>query len=109
MAFAHDHSDDQWSRTVDIDGVGFPYADQLVWAGMATAPGLPATVIPVGLSGRGLPVGVQLIGPQYEDLTPLHLAELLEAEVDGTWAPRLHRSSPTDGPSPTGPSSDIKG
>jgi amidase len=91
VAFTHDQSDDQWSRTVEIDGVGSPYADQLVWSGMATAPGLPATVMPVGLSSRGLPVGVQLIGPMLEDRTPLHLAELLERE--GSWVSAV---SPTE-------------
>ncbi|TDC13702.1 amidase, partial [Kribbella albertanoniae] len=38
--------------------------------------GLPATAMPT--APEGLPVGVQLIGPLFEDRTPLHLAELLE-------------------------------
>jgi amidase len=77
-AFPHDHTPDPLTRRLDIDGVDYPYFDQLIWAGLATLPGLPATAIPTGLSPTGLPVGVQLIGPMYEDRTPLHLAELLE-------------------------------
>ncbi|WP_427893260.1 amidase [Kribbella sp. GL6] len=77
-AFPHDHTPNPMERHLDIDGVEYPYFDQLVWAGLATMPGLPATAIPAGRSPEGLPVGVQLIGPMYEDRTPLRLAELLE-------------------------------
>ncbi|GGP54569.1 amidase [Streptomyces melanogenes] len=87
-AFPHDHHPDPRQRRIDIDGVDYPYFDQLVWAGVATMPGLPATAIPTGLSPEGLPVGVQLIGPMYEDRTPLRLAELLEEKIGGFQAPR---------------------
>jgi amidase len=86
-AFPHDHDPDVLERRIDIDGVGYPYFDQLVWAGLATMPGLPATAIPTGRSPEGLPVGVQLIGPMFEDRTPLRLAELLEQEIGGFQAP----------------------
>ncbi|MFI6223934.1 amidase [Nocardia salmonicida] len=86
-AFPHDHDPDLLGRRIDIDGVEYPYLDQLVWAGLATMPGLPATAIPTGLSPEGLPVGVQLIGPMFEDRTPLRLAELLEQKIGGFRAP----------------------
>ncbi|WP_328315892.1 amidase [Streptomyces sp. NBC_00388] len=86
-AFPHDHNPHPEERRLDIDGVPYPYFDQLVWAGLATMPGLPATAIPTGLSPEGLPVGVQLIGPMSEDRTPLRLAELLEQEIGGFQAP----------------------
>jgi amidase len=88
-AFGHDHSPDQWTRTIRVDGVQFDYADQLVWAGIATTPGLPATVVPIGQAKDGLPIGVQLIGPLFEDRTPIRFAELLEREIGGFEAPRL--------------------
>ncbi|MEU6823898.1 amidase [Streptomyces atriruber] len=87
-AFPHDHNPDPRERRIDIDGVEYPYFDQLVWAGLATMPGLPATAIPTGRSAEGLPVGVQLIGPMFEDRTPLRLAELLEREIGGFQAPK---------------------
>ncbi|MET8468907.1 amidase [Streptomyces sp. NPDC006422] len=87
-AFPHDHHPDPRERRIDVDGVPYPYFDQLVWAGVATMPGLPATAVPTGLSPEGLPVGVQLIGPMYEDRTPLRLAELLEDEMGGFQAPK---------------------
>ncbi|WP_432855787.1 amidase [Amycolatopsis sp. CA-161197] len=86
-AFPHDHSEDQWGRTIPVDGVAHPYPGQLVWAGIASMPGLPATVAPVGLSDEGLPVGVQLVGPMFEDHTTIHLARLLEGELGGFTAP----------------------
>ncbi|MFJ2401308.1 amidase [Streptomyces xanthochromogenes] len=86
-AFPHDHHPDPLERRIDIDGVEHPYFDQLVWAGLATMPGLPATAIPTGRSAQGLPVGVQLIGPMFEDRTPLRLAELLEQSIGGFQAP----------------------
>jgi amidase len=86
-AFPHDHDPNPLARRIDIDGVEYPYFDQLVWAGLATMPGLPATAIPAGRSPEGLPVGVQLLGPMFEDRTPLRLAELLEHEIGGFQAP----------------------
>ncbi|MEU7768703.1 amidase [Nocardia sp. NPDC049190] len=86
-AFPHDYNPDPLARRIDIDGVEYPYFDQLVWAGLATMPGLPATAVPAGRSPEGLPVGVQLIGPMFEDRTPLRLAELLEQKIGGFQAP----------------------
>jgi len=87
-AFGHDHNPDLLGRRIDIDGVEYPYLDQLAWAGLATMPGLPATAIPAGRSPDGLPMGVQLIGPMFEDRTPLRLAELLEQKIGGFQPPR---------------------
>ena len=87
-AFPHDHHPDPLERRLDIDGVEYPYFDQLAWAGVATMPGLPATAIPTGRSPEGLPVGAQLIGPMFEDRTPLRLAELLEQKIGGFQAPK---------------------
>ncbi|WP_306364125.1 amidase family protein [Nocardia sp. CC227C] len=86
-AFPRNHKGGLEDRHIDIDGVEYPYFDQLVWAGMATMPGLPATAIPASRSAEGLPIGVQLIGPMFEDRTPLRLAELLERKIGGFRAP----------------------
>ncbi|WP_081635484.1 amidase [Nocardia sp. BMG111209] len=86
-AFPHDHNPDRGAQRLDIDGVEYPYMDQIVWAAPATMSGLPATAVPTGPSPEGLPVGVQLIGPRFEDRTPLRLAELLEQQLGGFRAP----------------------
>ncbi len=91
-AFPHDHNPNPLERRIDIDGVGYPYFDQLVWAGLPTMPGLPATAVPTGRSPEGLPVGVQIVGPMFEDRTPLRLAELLEQEIGGFAAAGVPRA-----------------
>ena len=88
-AFPHDHSPEQETRRIDIDGKAYVYPDQLAWAGIATLPGLPSTAIPIGRSAEGLPIGVQIVGPWLEDRTPLKLAELIEREFGGFVPPPM--------------------
>jgi amidase len=88
-AFPHDQSPDQGRRKIAIDGSSYHYGDQLVWAGLATAPGLPSTAFPIGQSDEGLPIGIQAIGPMYEDRTPIRFAELNEQAFGGFVAPPL--------------------
>jgi len=85
-AYVQDHSPEQEKRRIRIDGIDYPYTDQLAWPGVATLPGLPATAIPTGFSPQGLPIGVQIVGPWLEDRTPLKLAELIEREF-GAFVP----------------------
>ena len=86
-AFPHDHSPDQETRRIDVDGVALTYPDQLVWPGVATLPLLPATAMPLERTAEGLPTGVQIIGPFLEDRTPLAFARLVEQEFGGFVAP----------------------
>jgi amidase len=88
-AYVQDHSPEQEKRRIRIDGVDYPYTDQLAWPGVATLPGLPATAIPTGFSPQGLPIGVQIVGPWLEDRTPLKLAELIEREFGGFVPPPM--------------------
>jgi amidase len=81
-AFPHDHSP-MSGRRIEIDGKQFSFFDQLVWPGIATTPGLPATAAPIGLSDTGLPIGVQIVGPYLEDRTPIAVAALIEREFGG--------------------------
>ncbi|OZA94231.1 MAG: amidase [Erythrobacter sp. 34-65-8] len=52
---------------ITIDGAQHRAADGLFWAGLATFPNLPATVLPIG-GTDGLPCGMQVIGPRWGDL-----------------------------------------
>jgi len=87
-AFPHDHSD-QAGRRISIDGTDYDYVDQLVLAGVATLPGLPATALPIGSSEEGLPIGVQAIGPMFGDHTTIRFAELAERDFGGFTPPPL--------------------
>ena len=88
-AFPHDHSDLR-SRRITIDGSDHDYSDQTALAGVATLPGLPATVLPIGTCADGLPIGVQAIGPMYEDRTTIAFAELAERTFGGVTPPPLN-------------------
>jgi amidase len=85
-AFRHDPSMPQETRKIDVGGKEFPYLHLLVWAELATTCGLPATVIPIGVTDT-LPIGVQIIGPEFEDRTPLAFARAIEREFGGFTAP----------------------
>jgi amidase len=63
--------------------MAFPYPSLIVWATLATPPGLPATVMPIGRSPGGLPIGVQIIGPFLEDRTTIVFAGLVERAFGG--------------------------
>jgi len=79
-AFPHDHSPID-ERLLDIDGTAARYADQIVWATIATLNGLPATTLPIARSPDGLPIGAQLIGAFLEDRTTIALAGMIECEL----------------------------
>ena len=79
-ACPHDHAGERYQRKIAVNGKLVPTTDQLFWAGIASLVGLPATAAPIGLTPRGLPVGVQIIGRQYDDLVCIAFARLLEQE-----------------------------
>jgi amidase len=76
-AFEHDHRP-FGERTITIDGSRYPYFQQVFWAGLSGVAYLPSTVVPTGLDDAGLPVGLQIIGPEYSDLVTIGVAALLE-------------------------------
>ncbi len=79
-AFPHDHKGERYERTLIVNGRRLPVTDHLFWAGYSGAFFLPSTAAPCGFTPRGLPVGVQIVGPQYGDLTCLAFARHLERE-----------------------------
>ena len=64
-------------RILTIDGVATPYDALGAWAALASLGGLPATVAPVGFTKGGLPLGMQIVGPYFEDRSTIALARLL--------------------------------
>jgi amidase len=87
VAFPHDHQGERWERTVCANGKQAPSTDQLFWAGILGVACLPATVASVGLSPDGLPIGVQIVGPQYGDRSSIAFAGLLEQTYRGCVPP----------------------
>ena len=87
LPFPHDHSNPIGDRVLPINGQPRPYMDVLVWAGLGGVVYLPATVVPVGRSRDGLPIGIQIIGPYLEDRTTLAFAKHLERLLGGFTPP----------------------
>ncbi|WP_363346031.1 amidase [Methylocystis echinoides] len=89
-ALRHDHSTPLEARRVRVDGKPVSYLDaHTIWAAPATIAGLPATVAPIAQDGSGLPIGVQIIGPSYEDRTAIAFATLVERAFGGFTPPTM--------------------
>jgi amidase len=76
-AFKHDHRP-PGERTILVDNAERPYFEQVFWAGLTGVAFLPSTVIPTGLNKDGLPIGVQIVGPEFSDLVTIGIAQELE-------------------------------
>jgi amidase len=82
-AIAHDHSEPFTDRDIAVNGAVRPYTDLMAWVALATLTHLPATVVPVGRTASGLPVGIQIVGPYLEDRTTLAVGRLIEQLLGG--------------------------
>jgi len=79
-ALPHDQQGERHDRTLVVNGKRLPVTDHLFWAGYTGVSFLPSSAAPCGFTPSRLPVGVQIVGPQYGDLTCLAFARLLERE-----------------------------
>jgi amidase len=86
-AFPHDHSADRVSRTIIVNNKKVPAFDQLFWAGYSGVAYLPASAAPIGETKDGLPIGVQIVGRQYDDYACIQFAKLLEQDYRGFQPP----------------------
>lgn len=89
-AFKHDQRPFA-ERTLQVDNQERPYFEQVFWAGLTGVAYLPSTVIPTGLNDLGLPIGVQIVGPQYGDLITIGVAQKLESMGFVFEAPAAYR------------------
>ena len=86
-AIPHDHSEPLGGREIRAGGRSRPYLDMFGWIALATVAYLPATVVPIGLTAAGLPVGIQIVGPYLEDRTTLAAARCIEHVIGGFMPP----------------------
>ncbi len=77
-AFPHIRGVAKQDQQLDVDGTMRPISDTYYWIGLASVTGLPATVAPAGASRDGLPIGLQIIGPEFLDRRCIKLAGFLE-------------------------------
>jgi amidase len=87
-AFPHDHGPLQVMRRLTMsDGRRIGYLELVDWIALATLCDLPVTVIPIGRTPDGLPIGVQIIGRPGADAATLAVAGALEGVAGGFRAP----------------------
>ena len=86
-ALPHDHQGERHERTLMVNGKRVPVTDHLFWAGYTGVSYLPSTATPCGFTPGGLPVGVQIVGPEYGDLSCLAFARFLEREFQALVPP----------------------
>jgi aspartyl-tRNA(Asn)/glutamyl-tRNA(Gln) amidotransferase subunit A len=56
--------------------------------------GLPAISVPAGLSGDGLPLGLQVIGRAFDEATVLRAGDVLERAANFTAKPQFIAGAP---------------
>ena len=68
-------------RTIEIDGVATPYQRHVFWSALTNTCFLPSTVFPAAVGKTsGLPIGLQLVGPEFSDMILIDVARLLRDE-----------------------------
>ena len=88
-AFEHQHEGTLYTRTLTVDGQVRPYSDLIVWTSQFGYVYLPSTVVPVGLTSGGVPVGIQVVGPYLGDRTTLEFARYVESLLGGYRVPPI--------------------
>ena len=85
-AFPHDHEPDMLERTIEINGETRALISTIEWLGLIGIVGLPSAVVPIGRTGAGLPVGMQIVAPYLHDRRAIRAAQLV-SEVLGGYTP----------------------
>ena len=62
-AFPHQQEPSFPERLLEVDGVTVPYPFIINWISLATALHAPSLAVQAGQTAKGMPVGVQLVGP----------------------------------------------
>ena len=85
-AFLHDHGD-YLNRKLTVNNEDQDYFQQVFWAGIITVAHLPSTIFPTGPSKAGLPIGLQAVGAEYNDLKTIDFTRLMAQEIGGFTPP----------------------
>jgi amidase len=88
-AFPHDHRRFALRKLTCSDGRKIAYLEILDWIALATVCGLPATVVPAGLTSQRLPVAAQIIVLRGGDSRALAVAQAIDEQIGGFRAPPL--------------------
>lgn len=89
-AFPHDQNPKISERLLKVNGEKRPYNDLFFWAGLSCVSYLPSTVLPTGLGNDGLPIGIQVIGAEMQDLKTIRFAQLIDEQLNGFVPPEKY-------------------
>jgi amidase len=89
-AFPHDQNPKISERVLKVNGKERPYNDLFFWAGLSCVSYLPSTVLPTGLGEAGLPIGIQVIGAEMQDLKTIRFAQLIDQQLNGFVPPEKY-------------------
>ena len=93
-AYPHQHSEDRKAWRIAINGIEHDGADLFFWPGLTTLVGLPSVAAPMGQTPDGLPMGLQIVAPEWHEKRAIRFAHLLADEIGGFSPPpdqRLRR------------------
>ncbi len=82
---AFDHGADR----IDIEGKSISVFRAFSYSRAFNVLGFPSAAVPAGLSSKGLPIGVQIIGRPFEERLVLAAASVIETAFDGWQLPSL--------------------
>ena len=91
-AFPHDHNEKTSQRMISVNNNSVNYFEQVFWAGLTGVSYLPATVVPTGLDGQGLPIGVQIVSREMGDLYCIEFARKVAEQINGFKAPKAYEN-----------------
>jgi amidase len=78
----------EWNFPKEINGKSFDdYIDWIAPGFLITLMSLPAASVPAGLTADRLPVGLQIVGPRFEEPKILSLAKLVQQANPIGWPP----------------------
>ena len=81
----------------EVNGWKVPYTKAFIPFNFpSTIPGHPIVVIPIGMTKKGLPVGVQIHGQKWYDYKVLQIAKELEKLTEGFRVPGLFNKTISD-------------
>ena len=90
-AFEHDQAGSWATRRITVNGGDRAYLELEGWPALIGSVYLPSTVIPVGTTAAGLPVGVQIVAPYFLDGIGMKIAALVDDIRGGYSEPPLVR------------------
>ncbi|HUO87709.1 MAG TPA: amidase family protein [Rhizomicrobium sp.] len=88
-AFPHQQQPGFNDRILDVDGRPTPYPAILNWISPATALHAPALAVQAGQTEKGLPVGVQIVGPWHREDRLFDFAFAVEEGLGGFRRPPI--------------------